>query len=133
MPTPDSDLVTALDTALSLASGTNLFRGPVREVSADCPPTAVFCLTTGGPPPSPYIGIGEDFRRSTVQVRIRSDLADTFETGQELARSVLTALQRAVVSGYVWCYVRESEPNYLGQDDNENHEWSVNVELAWKG
>lgn len=70
---------------------------------------------------------GPDIKRASVQVRVRSNVND-FAGGQQKARAVWSALQRAVLAGYMSITARESEPVYLGQDDTEHHEWSVNVE-----
>lgn len=133
MPTPDSDLATKLATALSLTVNTNVFAGPVRPVGARVPAKAIFCLAGGGLPPIPFLGTSTDVRQSAVQVRIRTAVADGYGTGLTFARSVLTACQRASVSGYVTALVSDSEPAYLGQDDLGNFEWSLNVRMVWTG
>jgi hypothetical protein len=137
--TPAAAVVTQLQgSSLGLtappASGANLFQGPVRPVKpGHVPAQAVFCLGTGGPPPLIYGNLeGDDIRRSTVQVRVRSGQAD-FAGGEELARACLDALQRQKPAGFISFLVRESEPTYLAQDEQGCHEWSLNVECMWKG
>ena len=130
---PDSAVSSILAGAsIGLTVGTNLFLGPVREQAAGMPHKAVFCLATGGPSPLMHVqgNTGPDIKRSNVQIRIRSDVG-AFAVGQALARSVWSALQRATFTGYMGIACRESEPVYLGQDDTEHHEWSVNVE-TWR-
>lgn len=130
---PDEAVRTVIDSALAtLTFGTNLFQGPVRDPSVTVPHQSVFCLSTGGPAPLLHSqgGAGPDIKRASVQVRVRSNVGD-FAAGQALARSVWSALQRAVFAGYMNIVCRESEPVYLGQDDTEHHEWSVNVE-TWR-
>jgi hypothetical protein len=130
---PDEAVASVIDTALaSLTLGTNLFQGPVRPPSSSVPHKAVFCLATGGPAPLMHTqgNNGPDVKRASVQVRIRGDV-NSFAAGQTLARSVWTALQRATFAGYMSIACRESEPVYLGVDNTEHHEWSVNVE-TWR-
>jgi len=130
--TPDVDVATRLGAAgIGLTLGTNLFAGPVRAyVDGTVPHQSVFCLATGGPPPEPFCGdpTNKDFRRSKVQVRTRSNLED-FDGGQTLTRNTRNAIHKASVVGYVDVEVLESEPNYLGKDEDGHHEWSINVEL----
>ena len=136
---PDTDVVAALTGAIGLTAGTNLFSGPVRAYTileagtVVVPHKAVFCLATGGPPPMSFVngGSGTDYNWSVVQIRIRSDIGSTsdFADGQTLARAVRDRLHKAVVTGYIEIRVRESEPNYLAQDDDGHHEWSINLEM----
>jgi hypothetical protein len=134
MPAPGADVVTRLNSAVAaLTSGTNLFEGPVRPPRATVPATAVFVLATGGPPPEPYLGQGIDWRVSNVQATVRGEVGAGFAAGQTLARSVLDAIQRGGLSGYVRVLVVESEPTYLGQDENGHYLWTVNARLGWDG
>ena len=129
-PSPDSDIRTALaGSGLGLVAGTNLFCGPVRAPMPGVPPLAVFVLASGGYGPRPLLGSHTDYRISTVQVTVRSAEQD-FAGGQSLARSVLIALQRAAITGYASVVMRESEPNYLGQDQDARHLWSLNAEMG---
>lgn len=132
MATVDADVVTLLQAAPGL-SGVSVFQGPVREIGALVPPTAVFVLQTGGLAPTPYLGTQTDVRDSGVQVRIRSDVANGYNTGCELAQATLAALQRKTPSGRVTAFVNESEPTYLGQDAYGNFEWSLNARVVWVG
>lgn len=113
----------------ALTYTTNLFDGPVRPPSSGIPHEAVFCLTTGGPKPESQVNAntGPDLKRGSVQVRIRSN-AGKFTDGETLANTVWTAIQRATITGYMSVTCAQSEPVYLGQDDTEHHEWSVNVD-----
>jgi len=127
---PDSDVVTQLVAAgIGLVSGTNLWRGPERAAGTGVPAKSVFVLASGGYPPRPFLGPSStDMRRSTVQITVRSDAQD-FDGGQTLVRAVRNAIHKAAVAGYVDIRVRESEPNYLGQDEAARHLWTVNVEM----
>lgn len=131
MPTPEADLVDFLEeqVALDLEQARNLFAGPVRAVQSEVPPTAVFVLLTGGVAPVPYLNDEEDFRRFSVQVRVRHE---SRADGMEQVEALAATLQRAEVEGYVFCLLR-GEPAYLGQDDEARFEWSLNVELGYKG
>lgn len=128
--TPALAAVTQLAGAgLSLVAGTNVFDGPVRAAGAHVPSKAVFCLLTGGPPPLFQSGQAREVRRSTVQVRVRSE-PGKFEAGETLARGCRDALQLARPEGFVAFVVRESEPIYLGADERGHHEWSLNLECT---
>ncbi len=132
MAQPDDAVVTKLAAAgLGLTSGTNVFAGRIRPQGSGVPFASVFCEATGGPVNQPYLGNAADWRVKTVQVRVRSD-PRAFETGQTLARGCLTALHRAALTGYTWCYVREPHPTYLQQDESGCHHWTLNVELGVK-
>ena len=127
---PDLDLVNAIDTALAtLTLGTDLFRGVMRAVGPGSPNEAVAVLATGGPQPLAYLdGTAIERYFSALQIRIRS-IERSFRTGQALARSVRDVAHHASIAGYIDTRVLESEPLYLGSDDEGNHEWSINVEM----
>ena len=134
---PDVAVTATLVAAdIGVTLGDNLVRGPIRQPRPPVlPHEAVFCLSTGGPPPRYFISGpgGPKLRFGVVQVTIRSEPAssvDSFESGQQLARSVWRALDNATVTGYVKFDARDSEPVYLGQDDTEHHLWVVNVETT---
>jgi len=132
MASVDADVTTMLAATGSL-SGVSVFQGPVREIGAFVPPTAVFVLQTGGIAPTPYLGTGTDVRDSGVQIRIRSDVANGYSTAVDLAQTVLAAVQRKTPSGRVTMFVNESEPTYLGQDGLGNFEFSLNCRVVWVG
>ena len=115
--------------------GVSIFTGPVRPAAPPAiPHQAIFCLLTGGPPPSPYFqngGTSASFYRATVQVRIRGP-QDQFRLGELLALQVRDKLHLAQLSGFVRCAANGSAPLYLGLDDTEHHEWSVNVTIWFK-
>jgi hypothetical protein len=128
---PDLAVATILQTAGVGTLGSTIFRGPVRPVGAGVPHKAAFCLATGGPAPESQCAanVGPDILRATVQVRVRGNVGD-YGGGVGFARQIWTALQRATYSGYMGIVCRESEPVYLGRDDTEHDEWSVNVETT---
>ena len=81
----------------------------------------------------PYLdGSQSDFSAATVQVLVRGDVG-AYALTQTKARSALAAIQRAVISGYVAVYVRESDPNFIGLDDTEHPIFTLNAEMQWKG
>jgi hypothetical protein len=106
---------------------TNVFDGPVRPVPA-APAKAVFVLATGGPPPEARIGETQADRFPALQIRTRGDKND-FAGGLADARAVRDAVHYAPLAGWVDVRVQETEPNYLGEDNNGHPEWSVNAEL----
>ena len=131
MSTPDVDVAARLVAAgIGLTLGTNLFRGKERPPAAPgIPHKAVFCLASGGAGPQAYAdGTALQLRYPSVQVFVRSDPND-FAAGQTLARAVRDALHHATVAGYVNVEVVESEPNYLSEDEQGHHLWTVNVDL----
>jgi len=141
MPESDLDVATLLAAAAPApslgvfnAAGATIFRGPVRPASNVVPHAAVFVLATGGPPPQPYFRVGAgsaSFYQVNVQVRVRSE-PEKFGAGQTKALQVRDKLHLATIAGYVACKVLNSEPLYLGKDDTEHDEWSVNATLWFK-
>lgn len=109
---------------------TNVFMGPVRPEAAGVPQNAIFCLASGGPAPLPYLGgsAAPSFRQPSVQVRIRSAPND-YAGGLATARAASAALDKAALTDYVACQLRQSEPTYLAQDTQGAHHFSVNVDL----
>lgn len=132
MGTPDADIAARLDTALgSLTLGVNLFRGKEQPYSSTgIPHQAVFCLATGGPAPEAYLfgGTGVELRYPAVQILVRSNPRD-FAGGQALVRTIRDAVHHATIAGYVEVRVAETEPNYVREDDEGHHAWTINVEL----
>lgn len=134
-PTPDGDLVTRIVAGLGAGytDGTNVFRGAPRKPGNGVPRKAIFCLASGGPRPEQYTqgaGTTSEIRYTSVQVYVRGDVND-FATGQTLARDTRDAVHKATVSGYVNVEVNESEPTFLGVDDQECPRWSLNVTM-WR-
>lgn len=132
MASVDADVVSMLQ-ATGTLSGISIYQGPVREIGALVTPTAVFVLQTGGVAPIPYLGTQTDVRQSSIQVRIRSDVTNGYNTAVELTQTVLAALQRKTPSGRITCFVDESEATYLGQDAYNNYEFSLNARVVWVG
>ncbi|GEL75208.1 hypothetical protein [Myxococcus virescens] len=130
---PESDVATFLAGAgLSLVVGTNLFKGPVRPASDVIPQACVFVRVDAGAEPEPYLGgrtTGSVYE-ADVEVLIRGE-PDRYDAPRQVARAVLVALQKASLPGYFSCVVAQSQPDYLDQDDNQCHEFAVDVTLSW--
>ena len=128
----DADIAAVLNSgSANFTLGTNLFTGKVRAIdpAGGIPAKCVFCLLTGGPPPfAMHDENSKELYYPTVQVVVRSDLR-AMAAGQALAREAYGLLHDAAVSGYISCRARESEPNYLNEDEKGSHFWSINFEL----
>lgn len=111
--------------------GANLFVGAPKGPDELVPPAAVFVLSTGGPPPEPYLGDAKDFLRSRIQVTVRTN-PDDEAGGETLARNISKALQRCVPEAdYFQTRVQESEPIYLGRNKQRLYSWTINAEVWW--
>jgi len=137
MAQPDLDIATYLGTTLpALALGENLFAGPIRVYSTSedsdsgVPPSSVFCLMSGGRLDEVFHeGSVSNYRHlsyPTVQIFVR--YADSFQGGQTLANSIFDAVNHRPTVDYVEWRITTSSPIYLGQEDDQHHEWSINVE-----
>lgn len=114
---------------LTPGDGGNLLLGPPRSTEGGVPQLAVFVLQSGGAAPVPYLGAGESWHETSVQVVVRSAAHD-FATGEALARALLSRAHLAEVAGFTFLRVVESDPNYLGTDDGGVHRWSLNVRVG---
>jgi hypothetical protein len=137
---PNLDLATALDTLLAaLTLDANLFAGPVRpflETSSAgviVPRAAAFCIVRASRNPIRLFRGGR-IREPVVQITIRDP---DFDAGELTALDVLTATEdMSVAAGtdladYVSAIAVESAPNYLGRDDQEDHMFTLNVEMKY--
>jgi len=141
---PELDLVGYLNgktgavSAITLATGTNLFSGPERANKVGVPSNSVFVRNSGGMPATPYFANSPqgDDRQSSLQVIVRSNPND-YGGGSIFARDVFALIQRAAVSGpssnYIYCLCRQSDPVYVGQNDQALHQFSINVLMRWTG
>jgi hypothetical protein len=131
---PAADLVTFLNGKLAgstlLASGANLFAGPMRSIDGT-PAPAVFCLNTGGEVPRPYTsGDRSAYYSPSVQVMVRGP-TNNIAGGEELARGVFAWLQQSTITGYTQVLVRESQPFPLGEDTSRHGQWVMNVSCQY--
>lgn len=130
--TPETDLVSTLNTEVAwLTTGTNLFSGPVRPVRATyMPGRAVFVFPSGGQEPQAFLGESVCMRKSSVIIRTRgnhSSTADAYKTALSDARDVRDAVHFASIAGYFDIRVDQTEPIYIGEDENGHPEFSINV------
>ena len=129
---PALDLLNYLDAqTTTLTKGTNLFRGPVRAHSTAMPIQSAFVNSFDGRPPDRVLGTATEIRHASVSVIVRSS---GFDPGLTLAWTVYTKLQSASPStGNAYMDVRalQSNPNYLEQDKNLHHFWSLNFEVTY--
>lgn len=132
---PAADAVTAMTGqtlgGVALVSGTNLFSSGMRPDDYVTAP-AVFCLTTGGAGPIAYLnGNRAGMQRAALQTIIRGGVGD-FSGGETLARAVYAALHLLTPSGYVLFSARESAPVYLGDDEKNRGQWTINLECLYE-
>lgn len=113
---------------LGLTLGTNLFVAD--EIAAGVAP-AVYVRPSGGPAPEDYFGDAQSFLRLQVSVLVRGEREKKPESAT-LARSVASALHQAPIAGYVDVQLRESQPVFLGTDDNDAPGWAIGVECHIK-
>lgn len=134
LPDPASDLGDYLNglavsaAGVTLALGTNLFKGPTRMFKRSPATTAVFIMNTGGPAPEPYLNGGrKSWARPTVQVVIRGATSD-FANGEIVARAVYEALHQQSIGSYTAIFARDSQPVMVGLDENDQANWVINLE-----
>jgi hypothetical protein len=129
----NADLLIAqhIDAALpELQLGQNLFVGPVRaaDESGGIEHQAVFVLTTGGLFSEPLRHTGKTIYRPSVQIRIRSGMeVGAFQCGQDLANRIFYTVDQNPPADLCETRSFDSQPSYLGLDDDGHHEWSINV------
>lgn len=132
----ESDVASHLATELGLVVGTDIFVGPVRKVSDDpsvpgaVPDEAIFVLGSGGFADVPIIDGGSYGReaRPTVQIWVRSAPRD-YDGGRTLSSSTYAAIDKNPPAGYFEARASDSAPAYVRRDDEDHHEWSINVTL----
>jgi hypothetical protein len=91
---------------------------------------AVFLTITGGQEPDVCLGGTENVARQAVSVRVRGQKG-AYGAGLDLAFDVLGVLNYASAVGFIDVRVRTSAPLYLGETDDGNPEWSINL-IAWE-
>lgn len=141
---PDLDVATYLSATLpQLTTGENLFVGPMRPYAntsqgGGMPRNAVFCLQLEGRRPQTFMNCSSSgyqwhaLRYPNVQISIRMD-SYKFAYGRNLGFIIVSALQRNTFNDlYVDSQINDGSPNYLGQDDDGDHLWSINVNLTYE-
>ena len=141
---PDVDIVDHLSSTLpQLTTGQNLFIGSMRPYARSSegggmPRDAVFCSQTSGKRPETFMNAApnayqlHDLRHPNVQVSIRRD-PYKYEDGRNLSFAIVNALNRNNPdSSYVDSQINDGSPHYLGQNKDDDHLWSINVELTYE-
>ena len=128
----DSDVVDVLDAAaIGLTRNTNLWPGKARAaVPGTVPIESVWVMETGGPEPINYCdgATTPQLREPTVQIMVRGDPRD-WHGGRVLADAVWDAIHDNPPAGYIAARCMQPTPLVLGEDENGNPLWSVNVRL----
>ncbi len=126
LPTPPG----GADVTLTYAADGNLLVGPVRPIEALMDALAVFVLQSGGDPPMPYMGTsGESWHETRVQVTVRGPLK-MFQRGEALARALHRRAHLNTPPGYTFSLVLESDPVFIGIDENGFSRHVFNVRLG---
>jgi len=126
---PANDIATELDGAgISLTLGTNLFTGPFREVSASIPKDCVFVKGLPGGLPERTMGQVDEIRSPLVSVQVRNT---SFNGGDTKVRDIQETLTGVVIAGYLDIATQQSEPLYIGQDNEGLHMWSMIYSLKY--
>ncbi len=102
----------------------NLFHGPIRPTEK----LAVFCQKDGGLAPVKCGGSLDGILQPQVQIFTRGD-RQKFDEGQDLVDKIRDAIHLAPLPGFIDVQVIESEPNYLGETNDGQPEWSQNLQL----
>jgi len=127
---PAVSLANEIHNAGAAELGANLYVGLVRPVSQTVPAEAVFVRGTDGIPADRFFCTTDsEVRHPTVQIRIRSP---NYLDGYELAKEVYEICQSSQPQGVLDVASRQSEPIYLEQDENKNHQWSINFDLMYQ-
>lgn len=112
-----------------LTLGSNLIVGPVRPVGGDITQLAVFVLGLPGQAPSPYLGQSVSWEVPRVQVTVRTD-AEEWGRGWGLARALRARAHEHPPAGWTLLLAVESDPNYLGEQDNGAHLFVFNLDIG---
>lgn len=126
MPTPPGGAAVTL----TYAAGGNLLTGPIRPFNeGTVPQLAVFVLQSGGTAPQPYLGQGQSWHVSRVQVTVRSEV-NAYDAGHALARALHARAHLSTPAGFTFCQAAESDPTYVGTDDENAHLFVFNLDLG---
>jgi hypothetical protein len=134
---PETVVAELLDQNTPLILSTNLFSGPPRPWStSSVPRNAVFAYSMMSFRPSPYIGSQKLSHRDVrINIFIRQQ-QDQFRVGSDLTRTIWSTLQMADVSaytGYITCLMAESDAQYIGLSDVDDHRWMMTARVLYKG
>ena len=129
MTVPANDIATELDGAgISLTLGINLFTGPFRDASARVTRNSVFVKGLPGGIPERTMGQSDEIRSPLVSVQVRNT---SFNGGDTKVRDIQETLTAVVISGYLDIATQQSEPLYIGQDNEGLHMWSMIYSLKY--
>ena len=132
----ESIAISILETLPELTAGTNLFDGPIREVSDQgvAPATAVFVIASGGPAPIAYQD-GSDsttsYREARLQLWVRSmpktpGGSGGYGAGKSLSRKCYKVLEKPNPLGTIGIRADQAAPIYIGQEKDGSDVWSLN-------
>lgn len=129
-----SAVATAMQAAGLGTVGVDIFIGQERPSGDGFPVAAYFVLSTGGPPPDDFLGDSQrrGVKHHRVQVIVRGVPGD-LSAGLSAAISAHAALHHATVTGAIRCAAQQSEPVFIGTNDQEQLRWSINlvVDAVW--
>jgi hypothetical protein len=89
---------------------------------------ACFVILDGGILPQSFIGESRVVRFASVQTMVRADRHD-YDGGLDDARELHDTIKYAALTDYIDVRVDESEPLYLGEDEDGQSEWSIRATL----
>jgi hypothetical protein len=121
----DQTITAHLDANVAgLTLATNLFNGPLQANSG----LAVFCTINGGEAPRMHLGPTYE-QMSNVRVIVRS-APDKYGPALDMAQTVWENLHAQILDAdWADMLMLESEPQYLGQDDENQHLWQMTARV----
>lgn len=129
--TAESSVATKLNSASVATTNVDMFVGADKtRIPSPEPDAVVYVFGNGGAAPEPYIGTSKkSVYRQKVSIIVRGAPQD-YATAKTRALLVITTLHLATLSGYVSCLSQDSEPTWLGYDNNSRPGFAVNVVLT---
>lgn len=130
MPRPPLDVATFLAAqSLGLTLGVNLFPGTEDAPGPGVPTDAVYVYGMPGGRPDRNADTRIEHRYAIVHIRIR----DTREQEADaLARSIMTKMQGAIISGYLDVRSLQSEPGGSFERQSGLHRISLSYECVYE-
>jgi hypothetical protein len=110
-------------------SGANLFVGTMKPPSTHIPVKSAWILPSGGPAPEHVFGHAYNIRQPTVQILVRGG---AYKESRDFAQSIYNALNGASPTGLWPILPMQSEPVWVGPDENNNFIWSINLLVRYK-
>lgn len=109
---------------IGLTKGTNLF-GPDVSVGPGVSENGVFVMPGGGGAPTRAMG-GDEVRFGLVNIRVRWR---NFREGMDKAQEIIDNLQGRTPAGLRDVVSVSSEPRYIGQTEDGQHQWSLGFDV----